>query len=175
MEWSRLRLLNGKDWHIEVGQMPSDIYECYVMKLSNSLIDLMNDLALTQVVDHPTRKDSILDLFLTSNPTLLNRFTTTPPPTVKADHDIVFIDLNTRPHLPQQSPNTRYLYNKADSEGMKKKMSSYMQAPSCTCSGGMGWPWGNNQVICRIICSLWPTQITTAQALDYQRSVDIYT
>ena len=95
------------------------------VKLSNSLIDLMNDLALTQVVDHPTRKDGILDLFHTSNPTLVNRFTTTPPLTAKADHDIVFIDLNTRPHLPQQSPNTRYLYNKADWEGMKKKMSSY--------------------------------------------------
>ena len=107
------------------------------VKLSNSLIDLMNDLALTQVVDHPTRKDSILDLFLTSNPTLVNRFTTTPPLTAKADHDIVFIDLNTRPHLPQQSPNTRYLYNKADREGMKKKMASY-RPPSCTCSGAMG-------------------------------------
>ena len=109
IDWCDVKLLPGND----------------NVKLSNSLIDLMNDLALTQVVDHPTRKDSILDLFLTSNPTLVNRFTTTPPLTAKADHDIVCIDLNTRLHLPQQSPNTRYLYNKADWEGMKKKMASY--------------------------------------------------
>ena len=72
IDWCDVKLLPGND----------------NVKLSNSLIDLMNDLALTQVVDHPTRKDSILDLFLTSNPTLVNRFTTTPPLTAKADHDM---------------------------------------------------------------------------------------
>ena len=108
------------DWS-DVKLLPGNVN----VNLSNSLIDLMNDMALTQVVDHPTRKNSILDLFFTSNATLVNRFTTTPPLTVKADHDIVFVDLNTRPHLPKQSQNTRYLYNKADWEGMRKKMSSY--------------------------------------------------
>ena len=108
------------DWS-DVKLLPGNVN----VNLSNSLIDLMNDMALTQVVDHPTRKNSILDLFFTSNATLVNRFTTTPPLTVKADHDIVFVDLNTRPHLPKQSQNTRYLYNKADWEEMRKKMSFY--------------------------------------------------
>ena len=89
------------DWS-DVKLLPGNVN----VNLSNSLIDLMNDMALTQVVDHPTRKNSILDLFFTSNATLVNRFTTTPRLTAKADHNIVFVDLNTRPHLPKQSHNT---------------------------------------------------------------------
>ena len=84
------------DWS-DVKLLPGNVN----VNLSNSLIDLMNDMALTQVVDHPTRKNSILDLFFTSNPTLVNRFTTTPPLTVKADHDIVFVDLKYTSALAQ--------------------------------------------------------------------------
>ena len=56
----------------------------------------------------------------------MNRITTAPPLTVQADHDIVFIDLNTRAHLPHKSPSKRYLYNKADWDSMRNKMASYL-------------------------------------------------
>jgi hypothetical protein len=95
------------------------------VKKCNIVIDLMNDIAVTQVNSQPTRKNNILDLFFTSNPTLVNRVTTTPPLTNKADHDIVFIDLNTRASIPNKSKTRRFLFNKADWDGMRKSMSTY--------------------------------------------------
>ena len=52
------------------------------VKLSNCLIDCMNDLSMHQVIDQPTHKNNILDLFFSTNPTLVNRITTAPPLTV---------------------------------------------------------------------------------------------
>ena len=39
-------------------------------KLSEILLETIGDRLLTQVVNHPTRKDNILDQFFTSNPNL---------------------------------------------------------------------------------------------------------
>ena len=49
---------------------------------------------LHQTVDKPTRKDRTLDLFLVANPTSISKVTTLPP-IGKADHDIVYIELDT--------------------------------------------------------------------------------
>ena len=76
------------------------------------------------MVEHPTRKDNILDLFLTSNPSLVNRVTTTPPLTAEADHDVVFIDVNTRAFIPKR-PSPRYIYKKADWDAMRKHLEDY--------------------------------------------------
>ena len=82
-------------------------------KISTALLNLINDFSLTQVVDHPTRKENILDLFFTTNPTLVNQVMTVPPISNEADHDIVFIDLNTRAQIPRCTPSPRYIYSKA--------------------------------------------------------------
>ena len=93
------------------------------LKLSEILLETIGDHLLTQIVNHPTRKDNILDLFFTSNPNLINRTTTAPPLNSDADHDIVFIDINTRASVPKITPTTKFLYNKADWDAMKKEMS----------------------------------------------------
>ena len=49
------------------------------VKRSNMLIDSINDHSLVQIVERPTRQQNMLDLFFTSNPTLVNRTTTVPP------------------------------------------------------------------------------------------------
>ena len=72
-------------------------------KISTALLNLTNDFSLTQIVDHPTRKENILDLFFTTNPTLVNQVMTVPPLSNEADHDIVFIDLNTRAQIPMHT------------------------------------------------------------------------
>jgi len=41
------------------------------VKISNMLIECIEDLSLTQTVEDPTRKDNILDLFFTTNPKLI--------------------------------------------------------------------------------------------------------
>ena len=93
--------------------------------LSTILIDTINDHTLSQIVDHPTRKENLLDLFFTSNPSLINRVITVPPLTPDADHDIVFIDVNTRATVPKKKPSTKFLYDKANWDSMKVSMNNY--------------------------------------------------
>ena len=95
-------------------------------KASSATIDLANDLFLTQIVDMPTRKNNILDLFFTTNPTLINSCRTSPPLSEDADHDIVLVDLDTKPAIPKDADKTiKYLYNKADWESIRTKLGSY--------------------------------------------------
>ena len=94
-------------------------------KLADKLIEVTNDHSLAQIVDLPTRKENILDLFFTTNPSLINRMITVPPLTPSADHDIVFIDINTRASIPKQTPPTKFLYSKANWDSMRREMSNY--------------------------------------------------
>ncbi len=60
-----------------------------------------------------------MDLFLTSHPNLVNRAQTIPALTSAMDHDIVFIDVNTRADIQKKSPQRVFRYNKADWEAMR--------------------------------------------------------
>ena len=95
-------------------------------KLSNMLIDTANDLFLTQTVTSPTRMNNTLDLFFTTNPTLINKTSTAPPLSHDADHDIVLVDLDTRAAIPKQTNTSRFIYSKADWIGMETELSSYV-------------------------------------------------
>lgn len=56
-------------------------------------LDLIHDTIcsnLKQIVSFPTRKDHVLDLFMTNRPSLVNRCE--PLPGI-VDHDIVYIDI----------------------------------------------------------------------------------
>ena len=92
---------------------------CSRLRLSQSLLQAAEDFSLTQVVKIPTRKERILDLFLTSHPNLVNRVQTIPPLTSAMDHDIVFVDVNTRADIQKKSPQRMFRYNKADWEAMR--------------------------------------------------------
>ena len=65
----------------------------YPTRLNKFLLDTIQELDLEQVVNFPTRQDNILDLVLTSHPSLVNRCK--PLPGI-SDHDIVLIDANVR-------------------------------------------------------------------------------
>lgn len=59
-------------------------------------LDLIHDTIcsnLEQIVSFPTRKDHVLDLFMTNRPSLVNRCE--PLPGI-VDHDIVYIDITAK-------------------------------------------------------------------------------
>ena len=101
--------LPGVDWHTNTvksyAQTPS---------LCALLLDIVQDNGLTQLVHEPTRKNNILDLVLTNNPTLFNNIKTMPPLSTQADHDTVFIDLDIKPITAKQPPRNVPLLHKAD-------------------------------------------------------------
>ena len=92
---------------------------------SEQLISWANDHLLTQVVTCTTRKNNILDLFFTNTPSLVNRSACIPP-LGAADHDIVFIDINTRAAIPKRTPSTRLQYHKADWAAMSREAEKYV-------------------------------------------------
>ena len=66
----------------------------YPIPINKSFIDMIVDLGAEQLVDTPKRKDTILDIFDTNQPSLVNKCTPTPR---SEDHDIVLIDANIVP------------------------------------------------------------------------------
>ena len=80
--------------------------------LSKQLIEIANDFGREQVVREPTRINKILDLFFTSNPTLVERSSVVPG---ISDHDGIPIVITSCKHrIIKQIPCKIYLYQKAD-------------------------------------------------------------
>ena len=65
---------------------------------------------LEQMVTSPTRGQNILDLFFTTNPTLVNKTSILPG---LSDHDIVIVEINSRPEIIKQVPRDITLYKKS--------------------------------------------------------------
>ena len=59
-------------------------------------LKVLDNCLLEQMVTSPTRGQNILDLFLTTNPTLVDNVSITPG---LSDHDIVLIQVNVKPNL----------------------------------------------------------------------------
>jgi hypothetical protein len=116
--------LPGINWDREMGSTlkPGDKYR----PISEKFLEIVNDNFLVQVVDQPTRIQgntaNTIDLFLTNNPTLVNKVDTLPG---ISDHEAVFLEISVRPKLNKQPRRKVHLYNKADWEGFKSHISKF--------------------------------------------------
>ncbi|MEW8548672.1 MAG: hypothetical protein AB2693_34660, partial [Candidatus Thiodiazotropha sp.] len=70
-----------------------------------------------QMVTSPTRGQNILDLFFTSNPTLVHKVSIVPG---LSDHDIVLAEVNSCPEHIKQVPRDIPLYKKANWDQLKQ-------------------------------------------------------
>ena len=84
--------------------------------LHTDFMDVLNNNALTQLVEEPTRQQNTLDLILTNHHGKVIRTDTIPG---ISDHDIVYTEFDLRPVKLQQKPRTIPLYNKANWYRMK--------------------------------------------------------
>ena len=87
---------------------------------SNQLLTIMRDSFLDQVVSKPTwiteTISSTLDLFFTSNQTLINKVEVIPG---ISDHEAVFIESSLKPLNVKIPARKVYQYRKGDYEGMR--------------------------------------------------------
>ena len=91
--------------------------------LSKNFLEIVADFGFEQMVDKPTRINNILDLFLTNNPSLVERTIVAPG---VSDHDgIPIITININPKVIKQSPRKVYMWNKADIDSIKAEFSEY--------------------------------------------------
>ena len=79
---------------------------------------MINDFSLRQTVTEPTRQSNNLDLFLTSNPTLIQRVSILPG----LDHDVVSVVGCLKPAIQKQKPRKVHLFSKADWIKLKSHM-----------------------------------------------------
>ncbi|XP_072014761.1 uncharacterized protein [Amphiura filiformis] len=130
--------LGNIDWPTQSvlpGPNPKSV--CYQM------IDIMNNFNLDQIVIEPTRNDSILELFFTSNATLVEKSILIPG---ISDHQgIPVITLNLTPKTCNRSMRKVYMYHKGDVDGMKREMKNL--------STGFVDKYSNMEDIC--IDTLW--------------------
>ena len=95
---------------------------------------------LKQTLTLPTWGQNILDLFFTTNPTLVDNVSIIPG---LSDHDIVLAKVNAKPEISKQVPRTILLYKKADWEQLKQSMrdlhSELTQSDLATTSAQSMW------------------------------------
>ena len=82
-------------------------------------LEVLNGCLLEQMVTSPTRGQNVLDLFLTTNPTLVDNVSIIQG---LSDHDIVLIQVNVKPEVLKQVPRNIHLYKKADWDQLKHCM-----------------------------------------------------
>lgn len=92
---------------------------CSYLSIYKDFISCLDDYSLVQMVSDPTRGDNTLDLFLTSNHTLVNK---TEVKTGIADHDITISNVSVKPKMSRQKPRSVPLYKKADWDSFKMFM-----------------------------------------------------
>ena len=94
----------------------------YPMTINNMFLDKIQDLALTQTNEIPTRGNNILDLFFTNRPSLIKNSTTIPG---LSDHDIVLIDSFIRANITKPIPRTISVWKKADINAMRNDTKTF--------------------------------------------------
>ena len=99
--------------------------DCSHKQVYDFYLSTIADYNFTQVVTEPTRKDNILDLFLTTNPTLINKVHCSPG---RGDHDVVSAEALLKPTLHKQKPCKVFIFSKADWPTLKAKMKLYQQS-----------------------------------------------
>ena len=103
---------------------PSVKPDCSLTKTYDLFLDLLNDFGFTQMVTTPTRQDNLLDLFLTTNPTLVDEVDCQPG---LGDHDMVTASCALKPSIQKQKPRKVPLLNKAVWPKLKSLMRDYQK------------------------------------------------
>ena len=80
----------------------------YPRECNELFIDMINKLGIDQIVDFSTRKDNILDLFCTNQPSLIKKVKSIPG---ISDHNIVLVDASCNPKRSKKKKhNIKYIY-----------------------------------------------------------------
>ncbi|XP_072041142.1 uncharacterized protein [Amphiura filiformis] len=104
--------LSHIDWEAQ-----SIMSKCPKPGLCRNLIDITNEFGLEQIVRKPTRGNNILDLFFTSNSTLVEKSVVVPG---MSDHNgIPLVTVHTKPVINKAKPRKVFSYHKANWDSIK--------------------------------------------------------
>ena len=99
--------------------------DCSCKQVYDYFIEILDDNNLTQVVTQPTRLNNTLDLFLTTNPTLIKEVKCQPG---LADHDMVSAESLLKPTTHKPKPRKTFIFKKADWPALKLKLKQFQES-----------------------------------------------
>ena len=136
----------------------------YPHKTSEEIIKSGEDMFMEQVVECSTRGENILDLFFTTNPTLVEH-TKTLPPLGKGDHDIVLCDTLITPNRVKKPRRNILLWKKADEDGIKTALiKSQTDIPVIDNSNDVNKTWDKFRTTIEDIMKKYiPTKLTSTR------------
>ncbi|CAG2218191.1 unnamed protein product [Mytilus edulis] len=88
-------------------------------EIQRALMEVIISHSLTQIHETPTRGNNLLDIVLTSNPSLIKTSSNAPG---ISDHDMIVTDCDTKPHYQSKKPRKCYIYSKAKWEDLHKDL-----------------------------------------------------
>ena len=91
--------------------------------IAHTLLDLMNDSSLSQLVNSPTRGKNILDLYFTNNPTLARQVKMIPG--IGDHHSASMVDSLIKPMVNKLQSRKVYQYHKGDWDSIKAGLTSF--------------------------------------------------
>ena len=104
----------GVDW--SEGRVPTGTPH---RKQARLLLETMQELNLTQVVDIPTRGTNTLDLLFTDVPSLISKIHSAPG---LSDHDTILVDHKLKATINKKAAREVPLFNKADWPSLREKV-----------------------------------------------------
>ena len=118
----------GGDFNLPDIEWPSGLVTGHSVPshVTDTIINMADDLSLSQMVDFHTRKEHTLDLVFTSHPSLVNKCKCLPP-LGKSDHDIVLIDTLITPQRSKPTRRKIHIWDKADHDSIRKDLSDFTQ------------------------------------------------
>eukprot|EP00745_Piridium_sociabile_P038619 TRINITY_DN7074_c0_g1_i3.p1 TRINITY_DN7074_c0_g1~~TRINITY_DN7074_c0_g1_i3.p1 ORF type:complete len:816 (+),score=128.54 TRINITY_DN7074_c0_g1_i3:312-2759(+) len=90
--------------------------------INRQLLETINNCNMEQMVSSPTRKDNILDIFMTNRPSLINKCETLPG---ISDHDVVYIDSDIEAQRPKPVKRKILLWKRANFEELKTHAAAF--------------------------------------------------
>ena len=94
----------------------------YGKPVNETMLSVVNDYFLDQLVMEPTRENNILDLLLTNAPDSICNVSVIPG---MSDHEAVTCECNINIKINKKKPRTIYIHSKADSEGLRDDLTAF--------------------------------------------------
>ena len=96
--------------------------DCSHKQVYELFLDFLDDFSFTQMTTDPTRQNNVLDLFLTTNPTLVQQVNCL---SGLSDHDMVIASCCIKPSVLKQKPRKVQIFRKADWSKLKSLMADF--------------------------------------------------
>ena len=125
--------------------------------------DFLQDNALSQLVNYPTRGTKILDFFITNRPSLVKSCDTIDG---ISDHEAVLVKSYVLAPLGHPIERSVYLWSRANFDQIRLEVQSLCDEfiNSCSSSTPVDVLWNNFLMICNVGLAMVPTKTTSTQS-----------